>query len=43
MALWTYLYTELAQKVTAKDIINLVGLYLIGGVTISAIFNPNPK
>jgi hypothetical membrane protein len=42
-AAWIYVYTSFAQRIKVQDIINMIGFYLIGGVTASAIFNPNPQ
>ena len=43
VTVWIFVYTKLAQRIAIKDIVNLIGFYLIGGVATSAIFNPNPK
>lgn len=40
---WIYVYTSLSQRIAMKDVVNLIGFYLIGGVTLSAILNPNPQ
>jgi hypothetical membrane protein len=43
MAGWTYFSINMAENFQPEDIVNIVGVYLIGGVTLSAILNPNPQ
>ena len=42
-ATWAYFSINLAENFKPTDIINVVGIVLIGGVTLSAILNPNPQ
>ena len=42
-AAWAYFSINLAENFKPTDIINVVGIVLIGGVTLSAILNPNPQ
>jgi hypothetical membrane protein len=40
---WAYFSINLAEDFVPTDLVNIVGIFLIGGVSLSAILNPNPK
>jgi hypothetical membrane protein len=39
---WAYFSINLAEDFVPTDLINIVAIFLIGGVSLSAILNPNP-
>lgn len=40
---WAYFSINLGENFKPEDIVNIVGIYLVGGVTLAAILNPNPQ
>ena len=42
-AFWTYFSINLADNFKPDNIVNILGIFLVGGVGLSAILNPNPQ
>jgi hypothetical membrane protein len=40
---WAYFSMNLVKNFKPTDMVNLIGVFLIGGVYLSAVMNPNPK